>query len=51
MKHKKILILVSAFVVVIGVCLGWSNAIQKKKAVIADYENQIKEYELSVHDA
>ena len=51
MKHKKILILVSAFVVVIGVCLGWSNAIQKKKAVLADYENQIKEYELSVHEA
>ncbi|MBE5893274.1 MAG: hypothetical protein E7286_07810 [Lachnospiraceae bacterium] len=52
MKHKKILILISAFVVVlIGVCLGWRNDIQKQVASIVDYENQLKEYELSAQDA
>ena len=52
MKHKKTLILVSAFVVVlIGVCLGWRNDIQKQTASIGDYENQMNEYELSVQEA
>lgn len=46
------IVLVSVLVVaLIGGCLGWRNDIQKKTALIAGYENQMKEYELSVQDA
>ena len=51
MWHKKILIMASTLVVVLLGVWGWRNDMQKKLAVIADYENRLKEYELSVQEA
>lgn len=51
MKHKKILIFASVFLVLLLGVLVWCNDIQNKTAMIADYENQMKEYEFSMQNA